>query len=242
LVLKNVPEARSANATGPFVFDGVSLMSSGIWFEGLPFTFQVMANPGLYRYRCSVHSGMIGFIQVVDDAEKPRNPSREEYRHSFEKMYTEQANLVIQSAIFQSWLDQQVPSALVPSAFTPGMFEVAVGAGLPNIAVMKFFPSVLNVPVGSVVRFVNRDPATPHTVSIGSNACMGPPELLNIAPCGSSTLSSPSDYYNSGWISPFWMPNMPSWVDLTFNGEGTYSVYCAIHGSIGMTMVINVSA
>jgi len=227
-------------ASGPYIWDGVSLMSSGIWFGGPSFTFQMMGGPGLYRYRCSIHTNMIGFIQVVANGERPSNPSKGEWRHSFEKMYTEQANWVIQSAVFQSWLDQQNPSVLEPSSFVPNIYEVAVGTGLPNIAVMLYFPSVLNVPVGSVVRFVNRDPSIQHTVSINSNPCMGPPELLNLFPCGSTTLTSPSDYYNSGWMSPFWIPGSPSYVELTFNGEGTYPVYCGIHGDIGMTMVINV--
>ena len=64
----------------------------------------------------------------------------------------------------------------------------------------------------------------------------GPPFLtLNpevAAPAKPNNIYDPTQYYNSGFLSPG-APGGPTW-SLTFEEPGTYKYFCAVHRPLGM--------
>jgi plastocyanin len=128
---------------------------------------------------------------------------------------------------------------------------LANGGGKSTAALMRFTDSTMTIQVGDTVEWENRDPATPHTITFGTE----PNEAVLPFPSADvkadddgarhATLNHPGDSTHSGFImaAPEEVPLTPTpplgpvfvrRFRVTFKGPGTYPFICALHDGLGM--------
>jgi len=235
-------------SSGQAVFDGSTVVNSGLMFQPNTWSLMVNAPPGVYRYRCLVHPAMIGYLEVV--AGKPENAHDVGFDNTINKMYTNIANWMLNAAMTEAWVVGQTPSAFGVGSTTADLVFVNVGIGHNSVSLMQFVPNSITISSGTTVRFVNSDALILHTVTMGSDDSYGPEGLnpVGVNPNGPTVITSIDQLYNSGWLNPNWgaiigQPQQPYYVDVIFDFDQPQSVtiYCSIHVTIGMSMVVNVN-
>ena len=232
-----------AYPTPGMTVDGATEVNSGRPLgEPTPVLISFSA-PGTYEYWCDVHAiaQMKGTVVVQEvGTVVPMDQA------ALDQMAADEMEALRSRA--QVLVDERVAMAATP---TPdGVPEVTVGLSAIGIEVNAFFPRDLTVAVGDAVRFTYtaRDPEVPHTVSFASDeeapefilvegGEVGPPTIvLNpayVSPAGGSTYSGVG-FVNSGLMTA--APDSPKSLELTFDTEGTFDYYCAIHGVPGEGM------
>jgi len=224
------------------VFDGTNVVNSGL-ISGDPdpayYDVVINAPPGTYMFRCLIHPLMRGFVTVAARGEPKKVTADRGQRQMAEGL--DHGNLFLQVV----WSDLSIPVDDIFPSPAP-LVQVAVGGGDGFAALYAFTPVAISVSVGTVVRYINRDPFTPHTVTVGTNT--DPTDPLGMIPTpGPALIDQTTTYYNSGWLwtVAFDAVNFgfvsPSAVDLIFAEAGTYIVYCQLHDEMGMTSTVVVS-
>jgi len=217
---------------GPFVFDGVNFVSSSWLFPGSTFTIQILAPPGIYKYRCALHPLMAGFV-VVSANRQNGNPQAD----AKAQLAADTSAISFAYETAQSYLANQA---------LPGVELVIVGFGNGDVDLYGFMPNVVQISVGTTIRFVNMDPFTPHSVTLNATAgtCLSNPlALANPGfACGGSP-SGPNDFFTSGWLWPIgtglYGSVDASSFDVTFDYAGTYNVYCLVHEFMQATIIVS---
>ncbi len=124
--------------------------------------------------------------------------------------------------------------------------------GKSTAALMRFTDSTLTVHIGDTVEWSNSDPATPHTITFGTepdpSVLPAPSADVKVDDDGArhATLNHPGDSTHSGFIeaAPEEVPFVPTprpgvtTFRVTFKGAGTYPFICALHDGLGMTGTI----
>jgi len=236
--------------TGPYVFDGFSTVNSGVLQSPGPsteVTFAVLidAPPGIYRYRCSIHPLMVGFIEVVNGPTQPQPPPFVRWSKDMIDLMTFQTTISYWAAVTENSNLNNNPTAFgvpfIDSSGNPlsGPFAyVTAGTQYGQSAVYAYIPSVLSVAAGTTVRFVNRDAYVPHTITMG-----GDDGTLGAVPAGVSPVGATvytTGFFNSGWLAPAWIPGTFSFIDITFPNPGVYPIHCELHDTLGMLMTLTV--
>jgi plastocyanin len=123
-----------------------------------------------------------------------------------------------------------------------------VGVGIDDgreVAVLRFFPSVLTVHTGEWVHFEllqgdhTLPPAAPHTVTFGQE----PPEDALFVPSGDPT-NYQGGALHSGFLwatPPPGLPPLPTSFDARFTKAGVFPYICALHDEAGMRGAIVVT-
>jgi plastocyanin len=122
----------------------------------------------------------------------------------------------------------------------------ATNAGFQALSIMRFMGATIEVRAGDTVEWRNFDPATPHTVTFGTEPLNpGPPSSnVTLDPDGArhATISSQQDIVHSGLLLPasenrIGVPQVPpptTVFRVTFTEPGTYNYKCELHDSLGM--------
>jgi len=189
---------------------------------------------GSYEYLCLVHpETMKGKVTVqAKGAALPHEPAEIDAAAA-----DHLAKLIVQAKALLA----QHAAAGTPTA--DGAWELTAGAAVDQLEAHAFLPQTLTIKVGDRVRWVNRTPHVPHTVTFVSGAeppdfivpepqAGGPPKLtLNpavVAPAGGAAYHG-AGYVNSGFLGKEF--GGPQSYELTFDTPGAYPYFCAIHGS-----------
>jgi len=230
---------------GPFggtTFDGQTTINSGLLGPGSNFTVLVTADPGTYRFRCIIHPQMYGFLTVVDPnlsvgpGASKVGPITQENQIDTQLDDTASAGLSLLDAAFT--LLETPYDVTFPNSPTPD-HVVILGIGNGVTSVYAFIPNELTISEGDSILFINMDPFVPHTVTIGNYTL---PDGVGIVPeTASENDYTGSDTFNSGWLWPLGNPGSLNTVTVTFTKSNTYTVYCALHVSIGMYMNLVIS-
>jgi len=216
--------------SGTTNFDGTNVVNSGIFF---PFaTFNVTIDPstplGTYKYRCMLHPLMVAYVIVgtTRDSQATVTANANDQRSDD----AEDAPLIYNLA--QTDLNTPLQYVYPNSPSPVPATQVILGIGNGEIAFLRFFPQNITVTAGTTVRYINRDPFEPHTVTFGTPADDTIPE-------GGNVLTAQTTVLNSGWIWPAVVGGL-DYFDLTFQDAGTYEIVCAIHQSAGMVSWVTV--
>lgn len=210
--------------------------------DALKSTFSLVMDvePGLYSYRCDVHPGMTGIIEVVPDDQAI--PSPFEVVEMTNKELDDQINPAI-GAFFAA-------SATAPTQAVDGVFTVTTGVGgtgrasslsfVSPLAIINAGESVTWVVPGDspTAHFVNSVPYDPVAVAdiIPQENAGGPPTLLAgpgfMGTTEDGATIAAGDSFNSTLMPP------GSTFTLTFQDPGVYAYTCHVHPGMNGTVIV----
>jgi plastocyanin len=224
---------------GGHTYNGSARVASGIPLgSGPPKPFNItFTKPGVYKYFCDVHHGMIGYV-VVRGQGTPVPSARQD------------------AAALKAQLTRDIRSAkrLARSRVPAGRFSLGE-SDRNGVELYQMFPATLRVNVGTVVRFsmslYSRDT---HTASFGplpylkklSNGIPTQPTPTQIGfyPSG-PTLPIPlnqsshgNGFANTGALDEDPGTRQRSTSTIKFTQPGTYSFVCLIHPFMRATVIV----
>ncbi|HYH50509.1 MAG TPA: plastocyanin/azurin family copper-binding protein [Acidimicrobiia bacterium] len=175
---------------------------------------------GTYSYGCLLHPNMSGIIEVVESDDLRRSVPEMERRTRNHR---------------QAVLDSAAEIA-DPAAPVAGQPVVTSGWGTPTVAVNRFSPSSLRVPVGQTVTWKGASPFEPHTVTFDS-PFQTAQDAGVFTPAGAKAGSRyAGGYAHSGLIGP--APFSTDSFSLVFTKPGTYSYVCVLHPGMAGEIVV----
>ncbi|MBI1279897.1 MAG: hypothetical protein GC179_17350 [Anaerolineaceae bacterium] len=196
--------------------------------------------PGLYSYRCDVHPGMAGIIEVVADDEVI--PSPVEVAAQADKELDEQINPAI-GAFFGA-------AVTAPKQAVDGVFTITAGTGGAGRASSLTFNAPLAIiKVGEKVTWtVPADSPTPHFINsadydpvavadiIPQENAGGPPTLL----AGPGFLGTTQDGATIAAGESFNSTMLPPGgsFSLVFKDAGVYAYICHVHPGMGGVVIV----
>jgi plastocyanin len=142
-------------------FNGSSVVSSGAPLAGppAPFVVHVSATPGTYIFTCRVHAGMTGKLRVVAANGKVPSAAR------VDKQIAKQVKHDLKGA----WAADRKANHDAVKHDEHGNRTLHVTAGISSrdgkVALLEFFPRVLDARPGDKVVFKPKSPNEPHTVT-----------------------------------------------------------------------------
>jgi plastocyanin len=192
-----------------------------------------------YQYFCMFHRNMTGWITVLPAGAEP--PSTNARNQEIAQLAIK-ADIALGQHIFKraqkNVEDNQVAAGLGASSVQDA------GA----ISVLRFGPETIEINTGDSVTFVNKDINAPHTVTFGTE--IPNPFAPGFTPYGGTTISSPSDQVNSGFLVSQELVdyiNVGSLIQGVFPGfvitrqvtfkftkSGVFPYFCALHDTLGM--------
>jgi plastocyanin len=222
---------------GGGVYNGSARADSGLPLSPKPVNFSLkFTKPGVYKYFCDVHYGMVGYVVV-----KPRGTKVPSHKADAAALRVAQAKYVVEA----KRLDRT----------TVRRNNVSVGASGPGgIEVFAMFPSTLRVSTGTTVRFsMSKLTRETHTASFGPVSYLKPLANSLGAPVPSPTALYPSDppgsitlnqsshgngFANTGAMDQDRSTPLPTSGTIKFTQPGTYHFVCLIHPFMHGTVVV----
>ncbi len=219
--------------SGGTTYDGSSRVDSGL--PSSPADFKVtFTKPGVYRYFCDVHPGMVGYVVVqragkrVPSARRDGNVLKAEEQH-----YTAVAKNLDKTKARKN--------------------SVSLGASGPGgVEVFAMFPATLSVKHGTTVRFaMAKGSREVHTASFGpvpyltglSNSFQSPaPSPIALYASDPhivlTSASHGNGFANTGALDQDSTTPLPSSNTITFSEPGTYHFICLVHPFMHGTIVV----
>jgi plastocyanin len=236
--------------SGGETYAGTGVVNSGFagFRDGQPFVL-TFTTPGAYDYlsltRSDVMKGKV-FVQRAGAA-IPTDQA------GYDRLAVEQTEALRRAGLAE--IEKYREPKATARADGTTLWELTAGTQAGQARVMAFLPEPIVVAVGDTIRWVNRSPSEPHTVSfIGADGA--PPE--DIVP-GAFADGSPKFALNpltlwpqgdnvwrgTGWVHSGWLGlpelGLPTKWELTFAVEGEFTAYCIFHGDAqGNGMAANV--
>jgi plastocyanin len=204
------------------------------------YTLVMDLEPGVYSYRCDVHPGMTGVIEVVADSEAIPTPSEVDAQAA--KELDDQINPAI-GAYFAA-------AASAPTQAANGVFSISAGIGGTGRASSLSFSSPLafikagekvtwTVPADSpTAHFINSLPfdATKITDIVPQPNPNGPPTLLAgpgfLGTTQDGATVGTGDSFNSSFLAP------GQSFSLTFKDPGVYAYICHVHPGMSGVVIV----
>ncbi len=240
-----VVNPAAAFPAGDGTYSGTSFLNSGLPDPSAPPFTVTFTEPGTHEYLCLVHPAMMKARVVVQEqgADRPYDQA------FYDQQAAEQLEQILEQGRALVERHSQ-PTQATPAAGAGGtVWEITAGVGEGQAQVLRFLPDRLEIKAGDSVRWVNRAHTEPHTVTFLGGAeppelilfepqPAGPPSLvLNpevMQPAGGPAYGG-EGYTNSGWLqeeSPEFAAGFeaPHTYELSFDGPGEFSYYCALHG------------
>jgi len=175
-------------------FNGTSVVSSGAPLAGppAPFVVHVTANPGTYVFVCRIHAGMTGKLKVLTATASVPNAAQ------VDKQVARQ----IRQDLHGAWVADRQANRDAVKQNGDGTRTLHVTAGTSShdgkVALLEFFPRVLDAKPGDTVVFKPKSPNEPHTVTFPGdfgtemvNLCEGPSGDVPFGPPGFSCPDHP---------------------------------------------------
>lgn len=228
-------------------FDGSTCVSAPPLVLGQEFNvrFPVAGN---FSLLCLVHPHMTGVIHVLaPSAPLPHGQAfYDEQAERQSRALLKDADSVMEH--HGESMDSMFSARVLPGhGVVAGVGEMsATNAGFQSLSVMRFMGATIEVREGDTVEWRNFDPATPHTVTFGTEPLNpGPPSsnvTLDLDGARHATVSSLHDSVHSGLLIPgsenrIGVPQSPppsTVFRVTFTEPGTYDYKCALHDNLGM--------
>lgn len=220
-------------------YGGAGLHNSGAPQGNNPFSYSLtFTRPGRYEYACTIHSGMMGIVNVV------QTQTNDAPAAALARGRNEQAESVNSGMKAYENLNRQRTGTRV--------LVTLMGNRQDRYSLLRFTRDPLVIPVGTTVTWTVRDPFEIHTVTFtsGSKPPMlivpepqagGPPKLLlnaaALTPTTAKTYNG-TGYVNSGLLYPVGTPGNASSFSLTFTKPGRYEYWCIVHADVGQKGIV----
>jgi len=224
-------------SSSPATFDGSACVSTAPLVKGQSFTVSFPTH-GNFKLVCLVHADMTATIHVLDAAQ----PLPHDQNFYDDEAAAEARDLLSDhdAAAREHRHDGHVVAA--------GIGEVsATAGGASTLSVMRFTQDPMVIHAGDTIEWENLDPATPHTITFGTEPANPMPPSANVTVDADgarhAVINSTSDSAHSGFIAPApqdrpFLPQAPLGVTrfrVTFPHPGVYPYICALHDDLGMT-------
>jgi plastocyanin len=204
------------------------------------YTLVMDLEPGTYTYRCDVHPGMTGIIEVVADDEAIPSPT--EVDASAAKEMADQINSAI-GGYFAA-------AATAPTQAVDGVLTITVGtSGTGRASSLNFNAPLAFIKAGEKVQWVvPADSPTLHFVNSApfdgkANADIipkdnpnGPPTLLAGPGFVGTTADGATVAAGESFNSAPLVPGMS--YTLTFKDPGVYAYICHVHPGMNGTVIV----
>jgi plastocyanin len=241
-----VVDPRGGLPQGGSTYDGSQVTGSGFTPPGAPVKPYVLkfTRTGTFKYTCVVHPGMDGTIRVV--SKRTRIPSAKAFARAAKR------NLA-------AW----AKTARKLGSYTPPANTVYGGHDKGGVVQLRFFPSMVHVPVGGTVDFVVTSRPEAHTVSFGPQAYLsqasdsivtpvaagaGPP-ILQLNPLAALPSDQPplppytgaehgNGFESTGNLDGDPASPAPTSSRITFTKAGSYRFVCLVHPSMKGSVVV----
>ena len=220
-------------------YDGTGLHNSGTPQGDKPFSYSLtFTKPGRYAYECTIHSGMTGIVNVV------QNQVTESPAAALARGQNEQTASVNSGT--------KAYESLIPRRSGTRIVVTLTGNPKDRYSLLRFTRDPLVIPVGTTVTWIVRDPFEIHTVTFTSGnkppklivpepQTGGPPKLLlnpaALTPTTAKTYTG-TGYVNSGLLYPPGAPRQTSSFSLTFTKPGRYEYWCIVHADVGQKGIV----
>ena len=224
-------------SSGGHTYNGSSRADSGLPL-GKPTNFKLkFTKPGVYKYFCDVHYGMVGYVVVRKKGQPvPSAASNERTLLREQKAYVRPAKKLDKTKVAGN--------------------NVSVGAsGAGGLEVFAMFPGTRSVKVGTTVTFsMSKRTRETHTVTFGpvsylkplAGSLAGPLPAPNALypsdpPPGSIALDQTSHgngFANTGALDRDSTTPLPPSGQITFSQPGTYHFVCLIHPFMHGTLIV----
>jgi len=203
---------------------------------------------GNFKLVCLVHPDMTGVVHVLPPAQKLPHD-----QHFYDAQARDQAEDLLSDTdrdddhrFHRGWHGDHSSH----HAVTAGVGEVsATPGGTSTLSVMRFSDSRIVIHAGDTVEFDNNDPATPHTITFGTEPLNAMPPVNTTTDADGArhaVINSKSDNVHSGFIvaapqdRPFLPQSAPGVTRfrVTFPHAGVFPYICALHDDLGMKGVV----
>jgi plastocyanin len=221
---------------GGHVYNGTSRIDSGLPISR-PHNFAVkFTKPGVYKFFCDVHYGMVGVVVV-----KPKGKAVPTAAQDAATLRAQEQHYVAEA--------RAISHPRVPRS------SVSLGASGPGgVEIFAMFPAVLHVKKGATVRFfMSKHTRETHTAAFGPVSYLKPLAQSFNAPVPAAQAVWPSDppghivvtgtshgngFGNTGALDrDSSTPVLPSG-SITFSAPGTYHFVCLIHPFMHGTVIV----
>lgn len=228
--------------SGTATYDGTGYTSSGAdIFRDLsvPYTLTFTAE-GTFDFFCLPHASvMFGKVNVVTPGSTLPMDQAAYDAAAAEQMAAFYAQGEADMATYG------VATATVRDDGTT-LWEATVGGGGDtSLRIQAFMPRALEITAGDTVRWVNRSPGEPHTVTLLGAGVVAPEDAVELFADGSPKIVqnmevllpvggpvfSGEGLFNSGFMGVPEIVDLPLEYELTFDTPGEYVPYCFLHGS-----------
>ncbi|HXS13694.1 MAG TPA: plastocyanin/azurin family copper-binding protein [Acidobacteriaceae bacterium] len=248
-------------AMSPATFDGIHCLTAPPLVQGQTFTVKFNAT-GNFSLICLVHPHMTGVIHVLaKSAALPYDQAfyTKEAADQTKELLKDTDGVNSQSGQggqgnMGNMAGMGSMDDMVSATVIPGKAQVAAGwgemngngAGFQSTAVVRFLNGTIKVHAGDTVEWTVKDPATPHTVTFGTEpGNPGPPSsnvMMDADGALHATLHFVGESAHSGIIGAAPMnqlnvavaPPAVTKFRVTFLHAGTYDYICALHDDLGM--------
>jgi plastocyanin len=246
-----VPVGCPGNTPDGAAFDGTSCVNSGLLSQGpinvgpVIQTYSVtFPSPGNFKLTCLVHPDMTGTIHVLSPS--ALLPHDQAFYNA--EAANQGATLVSATSGLRRLRDSENEEEGHLEDVTAGVGAVltTTGAGFQTLSLSRFLHDVVVVRVGDTVEWTNQDPATPHTVTFGTEPVDPRPPSLNVSVSSDGArqtiIGSTADSANSGLLlsAPQDRPGLPQAPQgvtrfrVTFTAPGRFNYICSLHDKLGM--------
>jgi plastocyanin len=236
----------------PVIFDGVHCLSTPTLLQGQSFTVKFNA-VGNFSLICLVHPHMTGVIHVLAKWEAlPHDQAfyTAEGAEQAKKLLkdadgvNDHANMGNMGNMDDMWSASVISGKAQVVAGTGEMN--GNGGGFQSTAVLRFLNGTIKVHAGDTVEWKVKDPATPHTVTFGTEPLNPVPPSSNVMMDTDgalhATLHFVGESAHSGLIGAAaenqigvaTSPPGATVFRVTFLHAGTYDYKCALHDDLGM--------
>lgn len=242
------PPATVVCATDPATVDGLSpCVSTPPLVKAQTFTVD-FPRAGNFEIVCLVHPNMTGVVHVLaSTAPLPHN------QLFYDAQAADRGRDLLSDDRHE--MDHDMDHAMhgSPRLVTAGIGEVtATGGGSNTVSVLRFLDGSVVIQAGDTVEWTNLDPATPHTITFGTEPADPMPPSANVIQDSDGArhvvINSPTDSASSGFIAAApqertglaQAPLGATRFRVTFPNKGVYPYICALHDDLGMKGTITV--
>ncbi len=227
--------------SGGASYSGASRIDSGLPFSAHPpNTFKVnFTKPGVYRYFCDIHPGMIGYV-IVKPKSKPIPTAKQD------------------AAALRKHLTKDIRGAAKLLKVKQPANHVSLGeSNSQGVELLSMFPAKLSVKAGTVVSFsMSADSREVHTATFGPNsylkvlsnaiggptpdaqAALYPSSNPGLGPIQLDTTSHGNGFANTGALDRDPTTPLQPTGRIDFTKPGVYHFQCLIHPFMRGTIIV----
>lgn len=225
-------------------YGGTGYLNTGIFFKGVTATVHFTAS-GNYPFNCEIHPGMSGTVHVVDAGQPADSQAQLDSKAATTSTaILGQVDALTASATAAVTTETRADGTKLWKVFTNATTDPAAqpGGGTGYLELLRYIPPNVQIQQGDSVEW---KATSPHTVTFFAP---GQTDDSVEAPYGGDPFAvpaikpsenyDPTQLFTSGMLAA----GPATTFELTFTQTGSFPFACLLHGGLGQTGTVTVSA